>query len=447
MHKTMTDTTDYQTEQDVMLSRQEWDTKEEVKVELVESTAEWDKLRPVWNRIVEESGAHIFQTYQWQRTWWKHFHEDNDLFIMAFYYVDRIVGIAPMFVEKSTFGNYEVYRRLRLIGSSVTTGDVSGTFTDYSPSDYLDFVAYPECKEVVAEEFLTFLESREEQFDEISFRELREDGMIYQYVLPKLARHGEWKMQKEPSEKCPMIFLSGEMKHYLQGLSRKARYELRYSKRAVTEKDKFRVERISTPEEMETAFDRFVELHQARWNRQGMPGAFADNRYTDFLRDVTGTFLEEGWLRMSTAVSPDDKCVAVEYGIAFSDRIYDYLKAFDDTSPLAKYSPGKALVYFLIEQGIEEECEVYDLLRGDERYKMRLAARTEQNWHATIRPKREEVNFGRAYYAVQEFTSGIKYRINREKLLVKVHVNQFGWLKFIPRYWNFITGRIKSALA
>jgi len=112
----------------------------------------------------------------------------------------------------------------------------------------------------------------------------------------------------------------------------------------------------------------FVRLHQQRWNSQGLPGAFIDNRFTLFLKDTTEAFLQNDWLNF-TSIYSNENCLAVECAFKFNNYYYDYLKAFDDLSPLSKYRPGRALLLFLIEEAVNNKINVVDMLRGSEPYK------------------------------------------------------------------------------
>jgi len=104
---------------------------------------------------------------------------------------------------------------------------------------------------------------------------------------------------------------------------------------------------------------------------------FSDDRYRSFLEEAAHAFLKKDYLFFTSAYS-ENECIAAECAFKYKKFYYDYLKAFDDQSSLAKYRPGRALLLLLIEDAIENNFEVVDLLRGGEPYKFEIA--TEWHW-------------------------------------------------------------------
>ncbi|HKI46202.1 MAG TPA: hypothetical protein VKA08_12800 [Balneolales bacterium] len=88
----------------------------------VELASDFYAIADEWDDLAEVDDVPVFQTYEWLRTWWKHFGrntEPHKLHIFLFYQEDRLVGIAPFFTDHFWFMGKKIYRRLRLIGSKV----------------------------------------------------------------------------------------------------------------------------------------------------------------------------------------------------------------------------------------------------------------------------------------------------------------------------------------
>jgi CelD/BcsL family acetyltransferase involved in cellulose biosynthesis len=413
-----------------------------ITFELVTSDVGFDSLQNEWNQLVEKTGAHVFQCFEWQRLWWKHFGEGHQLYIITFRKYNELVGIVPCFLERTPILFNWCYWKMRFIGSSVPANKIAGTFNDYSPTDYLDIIAAPEHEDQIADYFLNCLAEAVEQFYQFNFDEVPEDGILMRKVLPELKKRN-WYFQLIRKETCPRINLPKSMDDYLLGLSGKARYELRYSKRAVSEKKLFRVENVETEEDLHRAFNDFVRLHQERWNRQGLPGAFIDQRIVDYLKEVTETFFKQGWMRLKTA-RLHGQCLAVDYAFKFNNRIYDYQKAFDETSPMAKYGPGKTLLYDLVNEAIEEGCTVFDLLRGSENYKMRIANDSRCNWNVIISNPNANAGIRHKWYAFLSLLRSFYTKMELEKLMLKMHVKERGPFRFLPVYTRFLSKRIQE---
>lgn len=413
-----------------------------LNMRLLTSERQFDALRQEWKAFVQrpEVRATAFQAFEWQRVWWRHFGEPYDLHLVTLRDGDRLVGILPFFLETHKMMGLVPFRRLRLIGSEVP--HTIGLFSSYSPSDYLDIIVDPEYAEPAAASIGRYFDRLMEICDQIELNELPESGCFMTYFRPEMVRGGR-SFRQEELETCPRIELPDSMDDYLSALDRKARYELRYSKRAVTEKELYRVEKVEEEDHsaLEESFVQFVELHQERWNRQGYPGIFADPDFKSFLKEVAREFLDEGYLMFTQAIDNDGNCIAVDFAFDFGGAVYDYQKAFDMESDLSKYSPGKTLLYFLIDDAIASGREAVDLMRGGEKYKTKISNRFGTNWRIVIPDPAGESGFRRMLWNMRRFSTKIQDRIAREILLFIVHYRQWG-VKCLSRYASFIRERI-----
>lgn len=414
-------------------------------VDLVTTEEGFESLKQDWDKLVNrpEVDTHVFQTFDWQKLWWKYFGADNKLQILTVWKNDDLVGIAPFFIDTiSFFGLYD-YKKLKFIGSSIPNTDAVGGFTSYSISDYLDIIVHPDFSKPFVDVFLNYLDKNRSLVDQIKLNELSENGTFINLVLPELWQRG-WKFKSKAKEVCPQIQLPDTIEEYLDGLHRKSRYNLRYSKRAVIEKGLFKVYQVKNKDELDSAFEKFVSIHQKRWNKRGYPGIFVNNEYQNFLKDIGEAFDEKDLLRMSTAIDNNGQCIAVNFAFKFKNRIYDYQKAFDDESDLAKYSPGRALTYFLIEDAISGKCKCVDLLRGGEKYKLRFTNHKTRNWLMTIPGLSKRNSLKSFLYNLVQKSVDLKEFLRREQLLLKVHIKQWGISGFIPHYSVFLKDRLKE---
>ncbi len=424
-----------------LISEKDTGREEEITTELVNTNEGFDRLENEWNYLTHLADSHLFQSYEWQRCWWKYFGHNHRLHIIVFRKQGDLVGIAPFYVEKTPLMFKFSYWRLRFIGSTVPTASSVGTFIDYSPTDYLDLIVSPGYEDQIVDIFFLYLEKAGDHFNQVDFDEVSDDSFIVRKIVPRLEQV-KWSYKKERRETCPKINLPGSMEEYLFELPGKVRYELRYAMRAVTEKGLYNIEDAHSIDQVREIFNDFVELHQTRWNRQGMPGIFADPNFKNFLSEVTEAFHDKGWLKLKKACA-GNRTLAIDYAVVFNNRVYDYQKALDDTSPLSKYGPGKTLFYDLMCEAIEGGCEVFDLLRGDEKYKMRIANDTCQNWLITIpNPDFKKGIKYRWYGAYTEMKVMIS-RVRREWLILKIHYREGELFAWISKYFKLLSARIR----
>ncbi|HJU52903.1 MAG TPA: GNAT family N-acetyltransferase [Acidimicrobiia bacterium] len=113
-------------------------------------------------------------------------------------------------------------------------------------------------------------------------------------------------------------------------------------------------------------FDEFVRLHRLA---PGEKGRFMTERRLAFFSRLARL---SGW-RVDSLVLPSGKAAACVFGWSDSDGYYLYNSCFDPALQAA--SPGLVLLQSMIEASIERELRIFDFLKGDEDYKVRLGAK------------------------------------------------------------------------
>jgi CelD/BcsL family acetyltransferase involved in cellulose biosynthesis len=113
--------------------------------------------------------------------------------------------------------------------------------------------------------------------------------------------------------------------------------------------------------------NEFFRLHALRW--EGGSQALTDLT-EPFHRALAEASLRQGWLRLNL-LEVEGKIIAAEYGWRIGDRQLAYLSGYD--AEWSSLGPGASLLVHSIEEAAAEGVHVYDLMRGDEDYKRRLA--------------------------------------------------------------------------
>jgi len=101
-----------------------------------------------------------------------------------------------------------------------------------------------------------------------------------------------------------------------------------------------------------------LEIHDKRW-----PESYKAPEYHS---NILKYGIKEGIVHFST-VKLNGTTISWRLGFILSKRYYSYMPAYEPM--YSKYSPGKIHLIFCIKYAIENGCEVYDLLRGTEKYK------------------------------------------------------------------------------
>jgi len=348
-------------------------------IDIVMNEAEFDALKMEWNHLVDQANIRIYQTFFWLRTWWKHFGQYADLHIVLIRNNGRLVGVAPLYLEKYSYLKIYKYRYLRMIGSTIPQKSVHMSFYKYGMSDYLDFIVQPDFEQKVADLFIKHLQSDQCSFDIAVLLDAPTGSFIARFLVPKL-KENNVRISVRRSEQCPYIELPDQPDKFLKSLDSSTRYKIRRSDRAVTEKKLIRIYDESSLEKIPIVLKDLIRLHQQRWHNKNEPGVFADPRYSSFLFDVSQEAAKYDYLWLITAYHGSD-CIAINCNFEFKGRIYDYVKAFDDQHEMSTYRPGMAILYAIIKRAIDQQIPVVDLLRGDESYKMKLTDKADTNWN------------------------------------------------------------------
>src|SRR5207248_5451125 len=73
-----------------------------------------------------------------------------------------------------------------------------------------------------------------------------------------------------------------------------------------------------------------------------------------------------------------ERLLAYQLGFRMGRKLWDYTTAFDPA--FGNLSPGTMLIPLVLDYGYQNGYEELDFLRGDERYKRRLAKSTHPTW-------------------------------------------------------------------
>ena len=415
----------------------------DVRIKVIKTDAEFDNISAEWEALCQESDCHIFQTFEWQRLWWKYYGGGKKLNLILFY-KEKLIGIAPFFIDNKHLFGIRILSRLRLIGSGVERNKSKESVSEYGVSDYLDLIVHRDYEKPVAETLAGYFRKNFSHCDIIQLDETCTNSIIFKFLLP-LLNNFNYKYNITRREICPRITVPETMSEYFKQLNPKVRYKLKKALRDCTDESLFTINKVETEYELIKSFQDFVKLHQKRWNRLGLSGLFSDDKYNQFLKDAAHVFLKKGILNF-TAVYSNNECVAAECAFKYKNIYYDYLKAFDDQSPLARYRPGKALLLSLIKDAAENNCKTVDLLRGCETYKFEFA----EEWHwvykVTINNPAKGFSFRYFFFSFIMFFAQIKRRAVNELNIMVSQIKNYGISGFVTRYLPAALKKIKNKL-
>ena len=360
----------------------------EIKHRVINTEKEFDDLETDWGLLSERTATGVFQIYEWSRTWWDHFGAYGELQIFALYDGKTLVGIAPLFLERTDIAGMISYARLRMIGSEISTTKEGPLLGFKSYSDYLQFLIDDDYLESFFEHLSYFL-TNEVYFDELLIEEIPEKSSTLNISNYDFSSNG-YELSVNDASRSYNVSPEDSWKDYLSRLSSKERNNVRRRLKdiEVGEKNLFRVEEFGLIGDIENVLHRFIELHQKQWNSRGLPGSFAEFSMHRFFMDVSQKLYKNGQLKIKT-IQPVGKyglehCLGIDINLVYKNHMYGQHRAMDIESSYFKSSPGKTLLIDTIKDAVQAR-KTFDFLRGEEKYKERLATKMNQNKTIRIR--------------------------------------------------------------
>lgn len=413
----------------------------DIRIRLVTNEKLFARLADSWNELADQAGMAVYSRFEWIYCWWKHFgrHPKRELFIVTVYSNQKLIGIAPLYIGRSSIGPFTIQRRLYLMGCGTDQNEFFGFINDYGYSDFLDVIAHPLYRITVAEIFAKILKDNPMKADIVCFQHVNDRSFIKQKLLPCLdAKNIHYYMEK--SDECPYLTLPGTLEEYIEqtGPSSRRRRLRKNLQAAGTE---YLLETATTIEEVEKGVELLVSLHQKRWNSLGFPGAFFDRRHLHFVREISKILHQKGWIWFKFAIDQEGYSAA-RLAINDGDTCYDWLSGFDDAAPSSNLSPGLGLLAILIMEAIESKASIVELERGGERYKFDFTSELRYNWQISLPYYVEKSGLYSVLNKLLTIVSKLYYRITREWLLIRIHYRQAGLLKMGFSYLSFRYGRV-----
>ena len=399
----------------------------------------FSKMELEWEKLARLSDQMICMSSGWAASWWKHLgrHKNRSLFIITVYDNLRLVAIFPLFKGITKVGGVRIQQRIQIIGSGGNTNEQLGFSDDYGISDFLDLIVDPEYSSRIADLFVKFLALPEFADHQITFHQARDDSYIMQTIYP-LLKKSKRKIGSEHTDTCYYIDLDRkrDFQDFIKKSKSNARRRFRQTLRARGKENEYIIEEAADMPKVEQMLDKLMHLHQDKWNKMGYPGAFHDERFRDFFKEISLDAYRDNRLWIKQAVDEGGVC-AVRMLLIYNGRYFDYMSGYDEESPSAKHRPGIGLLLDLIENSFELPIERIELLRGDEGYKHDFTRLSLNNWKLTIPEIRSwKRGWGLPVAIVHLCSTFYKYFF-REKTLLKVQYKNRGFLKMLSGYFKF----------
>ncbi len=180
------------------------------------------------------------------------------------------------------------------------------------------------------------------------------------------------------SEPAVALELPTTWEDYLTILTARDRHELRRKRRRFSTSFPQADVRRATAESAPADVARFIALHTAEESEKGV---FLQGWRARFFSEAALALAAVGKLRLEF-LEIEDEPIAASFGFVEGGAYHLYNSTFVRRYGWA--APGLMLVSALIEDAIEERLELFDFMRGTERYKLRLGGRLQPMYDAIL---------------------------------------------------------------
>jgi len=339
-----------------------------VRVQVVETSAEFDALRLRWEALQEDAAlTSVVETFDWQRLWWESYGRGQPLRVIVATEGDALIGVLPVYIQTKTTLRCAV-RLLRFVGSG---GD---TF----PDDLGPILAAGREREVA--KVLADTALRLPGWDVLLLTDMS-PGCPFTQAIAAGGRVARLETLTGRSERIAYLDLPATWDGWLQTLHRDRRYRVKNIRKKLHAAHPARFFIWDDPATLDEGIDRLITLHHKRWKSIGQPHAFVSAEYLGFHRAVMKACLARNRLRLY-ALELSGQVVAMYYFYKFREKIYLMQSGFDPD--FSQLKPGQVLLGHVVESAMGEGHKVLDFLRGDHRYKDEIATGERETIFVTV---------------------------------------------------------------
>ena len=333
----------------------------------------FEQLKSAWQRLERlDTQCMPFNTWHWNRLWWQHYAGKRDLItVLTAIQGERIVAIAPLFIQQTRMLRVIPTRVLRFVGSGYDT----------SP-DYLNIIAEPHWRDDAELALLEYV-STIPNWHKLYLSDVRADST--------LAARIKFIIGLGPGTAIPATFttiqrsgLPASFEEYRASLSRKRRKQINHRRNRLDAAGKSELALCTTLDEVMAATDALVILHRQRWQSKRLTGKFRTKAYEHFHRAVIRQFFSDNSLWLVT-LKLNHRIIGVQYIFEWRGELLFVQSGY---SPAAiNLSPGHVLFTYVIQRAIENGLSSIDLLKGEYDYKSVYARdTTKQINQGLVRP-------------------------------------------------------------
>lgn len=363
-------------------------------VEMWTDERAWHELIPYWNvLLLKTPEPTIFQTYEYQRIWWRHFGLSRSLLILVIRHGDQVIGIAPLQVTPVMYYG-KLFRELGFIGVNWEVDRPKFLFGDQASI----------CSTLTAR----FLKDHEHLWDLIRLYEQREDSFVLSDFQNEMHGYGYLTAVTKDAV-APYLRTDTAWEAYSKSRSARMRKNLKAARKKLGAMGQFEYVESKTYPDVLGKLEWYKQIEQKSWKAAARVGPSKHEHYYRFFEALAGEFGRTGQFHIRF-ITLDDQPIAGTFGLEFSNTFYSLHIAHDHE--YSKYSIGTLLEFMELESCFNGDCQEYDFLGSFLNNKLR--------WTSTVRTSKELHVYQKKWQLVLLFVVYQRIKPFIKKIVMKV---------------------------
>jgi len=339
-----------------------------------------------------------FTGHDWVRVWWEHFGEGQEFVALVVREGDVLLAAVPLALRNARLGVLP-FR----VGEIVGTGPVPTRGMGLADkADLLVRSGRPEAGERLVAETVKLLD----RVDALDLKGIEAGSPTLKWFAAASPRPRSIRTLHRSLS--PYLALTTSWDEYLGSRSGNFRKHLRKYWRLLEKAGPVEVERLEPGADPSTWMSEIFTVNASSWKAQRGTNLFRAAELRAFFADLVPAMAAKGLIDLH-GIRLAGEAAVYELCFDFGNRLFSYNGSY--RADLQKASPGTALTAAVIEAACNRGRVEYDMLRGDEGYKLR--------WSDTTRDETQLiVPSGRAVSRVRAFLG----------IYLKARLKQWPWL-------------------
>ncbi len=348
---------------------------------IIRDITHFEKMHSVWNTFLEKSVLDsFFLRHEWLYTWWNVYGKDspNELFIIALYTSDKLVAIAPFYIDKTLPVLSGGGKILRFIGQ----GTVWKQTAQSERQDIIIDSSYSVDR--ILTELADFIHQHRSRWYAASFYAVQQESNLYKLstLLPNKVRAVGTPMQQALS-----ITLTATFGAFMEQQDEllKAKYDAALEEINKCKDIEFRI--MNHASDVESALQSLAQVHCSTARRVQQGACYFDSdAYVNFHEEICNSLSDKQEVEVVSLHISSHLFASICF-FRSNDVLSGYLMGNVNVEDF-NFSPIFVLTMWAISRAINGGCKRIDFLSAEpmtneplEKYGGELASLHHIEWH------------------------------------------------------------------